>query len=113
MTNTDNDPADDVTATPGLIALQALITEGGWIPLHGLTSALAFVRLWPEGSSDTLTVYSDTDAHAERTDPGGLPVWRTRAALVDVITAVRHLPQPDAPDAPRTAIPRDSTDRDM
>lgn len=109
MTSTDDEP----TATAGLVALQALITGGDWRPLSGLTSVLAFLHLWPDGSADMLAVYSETDAHAERTDPAGLAVWRTRAALADVISAVRAVPPPDAPDAPRSAIPSDSADRNI
>jgi hypothetical protein len=101
MTSTN----DESTATAGLVALQALITGGDWLPLSGMTSVLAFLHLWPDGSADMLAVYSETDAHAERTDPTGLLVWRARTTLVDVITAVRELPSPDAPSAPPICHP--------
>ncbi len=102
---------DDLS--PALRALHELVSSGGWRPLPGARNALIHMRPWPDGSVDTLAVFNETDALAERTNARGVPVWRQTGAVTDVITALGQVPAPFAPDAPRGPLDTPNRDRDM
>ena len=93
--------------------LGELMASGGWRFLPGPPNAVVVIRAWPDGSVDTLAVRGESEALAERTNAIGHPVWRRVGALADIITELRGLPTPDAPDAPRLVLPRDSADRHL
>ncbi|MFD9735729.1 hypothetical protein [Umezawaea sp. NPDC059074] len=88
----------------GVIALR----DVGWTFLHrdlieGVPTTIEGFRLWHGGWIDAVRVRGDGDAMALRTDgtdPPGI-VWETSGTLADVIDALRVLPSPDHPLAPR------------
>lgn len=96
-----------MSESAALRELGGLIEGGGWRPLPGAPGMLIFIHPWPDDWVDTLAVSGETDAVAERTNPAGHPVWRHRGALTEVIAALRDVPAPDAPTAPRRPIPTD------
>ncbi|HEX3781319.1 MAG TPA: hypothetical protein VHX38_16785 [Pseudonocardiaceae bacterium] len=97
--STPDQPIQDPVAE-----LEILFEAGGWTSLPS-SDGLIFIRPWPDGSVDSLGIYGAAEALAERTNPGGQPVWRTKGPLVEVIAAIRDtLPAPDAPDSPQSAL---------
>lgn len=87
-----------------LRALGDLIGSGGWRRQPGPPKVLVVVLPWPDGTVDTLAVRGVAQALAERTNPAGRPVWRQVGTVIEMITQVRTMPAPDAPDAPRQVI---------
>lgn len=86
--------------------LHDLIGEGGWRPVPGAFGhVLIYMRSWPDGSVDTLAVTGPAEVVAERTDANGCPVWRKLGALAEVIAALRTVPAPGEPGAPRDILP--------
>lgn len=96
-----------MSESAALRELGELIEAGGWGPVPGAPGMLIFIRAWPDDSVDTLAVTGEADALAERTNPAGHPVWRQPGSLTGVIAALRELPAPDDPAAPRIPIPSD------
>ncbi len=104
----------DDTAIPfALRMLRALVSADGWHALPGSPDLLVYIHPWPDGHVDALAVKGETDALAERTNPGGEPVWRQEGTLTDAINALRDVPAPDAPHAPRLVLPGRATQPDL
>lgn len=93
--------------------LRALLDLGGWIALPGIEGKLIFIHPWPDNSVDSLAIWDETEALAQRTNPVGQPVWACKDTLTTVLAELRDVPAPDAPDAPRTVLPGDSVDRHL
>jgi hypothetical protein len=55
------------------------------------------VRVWPDGSADSLVVEAFDAARAERTDIKGSVVWRSSGHLADVLAELLELKPPDDP----------------
>ncbi|MGW5054775.1 hypothetical protein [Actinokineospora sp. NPDC004072] len=91
-------PAVDLDELPELANLDMT----GWHSLPG--PVLILYRLWPEDSVDTLLVHSRTNAHGERVNGEGAPVWRCDATLAAVVSALLAVPAPGHPDAPATPL---------
>lgn len=97
-------------AEQSLRALIQLIESGLWrVVGTGHAGVLLYVRLWDEGSTDSLSVKGSHDVLAERVNAYGQPVWRARGSVVAMTTKVSELPAPGTPDAPvRIPPPLDS-----
>jgi hypothetical protein len=102
----------DQPLSPVLRDLRALVSSDGWGKLRGSPDLLVYIHPWPDDSVDTLAIRGETDALAERTNPAGEPIWRREGTLADAIDALRELPPPDAPYAPRLVLPGPAT-RDL
>jgi hypothetical protein len=104
----------DEASLPEDVALRVLgdlIGSGGWRRQPAPPGVLVVLLPWPDGTVDTLAVRGVTQALAERTNPAGRPVWRQVGTVIEVITQMRALPAPDAPDAPRRVISGGGADR--
>ncbi|GAA3041197.1 hypothetical protein [Actinokineospora globicatena] len=64
---------------------------------------------WPDGWTDLLVIHHHTDAAAARSTPDGGLVWTHDGDLVEVITHLTALPDPDEPLAPQLIIGRAPT----
>jgi hypothetical protein len=102
----DRDTSADTSdaSGPGVAALRALVANGTWQRVPGLPAALLYIRSHSDGSADSLTVYDDHDARAARTNPDGATVWRLNDSLAGAVAALRRLPSPLDPDAPRDVL---------
>lgn len=96
-----------------LRAFHGLATLDEWRELPGVPESLVLIHTWPDESVDTLTVHNETHAFAQRTNPGGTPVWNRIGAVTAVIEALRQLPPPSDPDAPHELLGTPSRDRDL
>jgi hypothetical protein len=97
-----------------LRALNNLISKGGWVPTDGGPAMRIYIRPWPDNSVDNLMFGGVHTAYAERVNHNGEPVWQLIGTVTEAVAALLALPEPDAPDAPRTVLPRrDTTDRDL
>jgi hypothetical protein len=103
--------AADLAAIAEFPALQRLILlrdGGGWefFPLHrdGELVLVVGARAWQDGWSDSFAVRDRGDAKGFRCDPDGGEVWRREGSLIDVVDALRELPAPGQPGAPRLVI---------
>jgi hypothetical protein len=108
-----NDGTDEAEA---LRALLDLVSEGkgAWESTYGGPAMRTYIRQWPDGWVDNLMVGDEHVAYAERVNGNGDPVWQMNGPVTDVVAALRALPEPDAPGAPRAVLPpRDAADRDM
>lgn len=65
---------DDASLPPALRALRDLINAGGWGQIPGPPELVVFLHPYPDGSVDTLSIYGETNALVERTNPNGDPV---------------------------------------
>jgi hypothetical protein len=88
--------------------LTNLLQSGAWmITGHGGTDDdraahsvwLNGIRVWPDGSADSLVVEAFHTARAERTDIKGSVVWRSSGHLADVLAELLELKPPDDPQA--------------
>jgi hypothetical protein len=98
---------------PALRAVCGLMASGGWRELPGIPGTLVLIRTWPDDSVDALTVHDDRDAFAHRTNPAGTPVWNHIGAVSEVVEALRQVPPPSDPGAPRESLGAPNRDRDM
>jgi hypothetical protein len=88
-----------------LDALKGLISTGGWRRCATHPSALHFVRHWPLGGEmDALLIQGEDSATGERTNSDDMPVWRRRGSLVEVVAALRGLPDPGTAGAPTEVL---------
>lgn len=93
---------DDLEESPGIRALRALISAGGWQPLPG---GVGISRKWQDGSIDTLCVFSEDIASVERQNADSQPVWMLeKVPLTKAIAALTTLAAPGEPDAPDTPL---------
>lgn len=100
--------------TADLAELMALVGEGDWSPLPSAPAdVLVFVRPWPDGSVDTLIIRGQPEVSAERTNPTGHPVWRSKGTVIEVVEALRNVPEPGTDGAPHSILPQDSPDRTL
>jgi hypothetical protein len=114
MTGKDEDTDESTDEDTAVRALHDLVSEGQWQPIYSGPVMQTYIRPWPDNSADTIMFRDPRTAHGERVNPNGEPVWQLNGTVTTVVAALRALPKPDAPDAPRTILPRhDSTDRDM
>jgi hypothetical protein len=84
--------------------LEALfVSDSRWriVPSPG---CVTITRGWLDGSVDTLIILSPETAHARRYDAFGCQVWAVGDTVDKIITAVRQLPAPLTPDAPRQPV---------
>jgi hypothetical protein len=89
----------------GLIELR----ERGWTlqPLTNSTGEIVVIhgtRFYFDGWVDALGVRYTTQAHALRNNPDGGQVWKRTGSLTEVLDALRDLPHPLAPHAPRLVL---------
>lgn len=114
MTDNDEGTTEGTDQDQALRALHTLISEGGWQPTYGGPSMQIYIRAWPDNAADNLMFNDVRTAYAERVNSNGEPVWQFTGTVADAVAALRALPKPDAPDAPRSVLPRrDAGDRDM
>lgn len=91
---------------PSVQALADLVANGDWRPLNfRIAGHLVYVRLWDEGSNDSLVVQGEDDVLAQRENAYGRCVWRETGTVLDMIDKVTGLPEPGDPDAPRLSCP--------
>lgn len=98
---------------PELGRLYAVMTQNGapWLFRPVLIAeeikGLFGVREWPDGSTDSFGIRSQTNARATRNDPLGELVWERTGTVGDVVDLVwEQLVNPTHPAAPRRAEPR-------
>jgi hypothetical protein len=103
--------AHDAMAVAEFPQLRGLIDlrEQGWnlVPVTNANGEILVIqgtRLYLDGWVDVIGVKYITDAQAKRCNPDGGPVWERTGTLDEVIDALRELPHPLAPNAPRLVL---------
>lgn len=55
---------------------------------------VAYIRLHPDGSVDSLAIRSETDAHAHRINDADELVWRVDGTVCEVVALLREFTAP-------------------
>lgn len=97
------------TESVALVELEALITQCGWVSVPFVRDMVAYLRLHPDGSVDSLAIRSEADAHAHRINGDDDLVWRVDGTVCEVVAHLRGLPAPGEPGAPVIALPGSAT----
>lgn len=84
--------------------LEALFASDSRWRIVTSPGCVTITRGWLDGSVDTLIILSPETAHARRDDATGCQVWAAGDTVDKIITAVRELPAPFAPEAPRQPL---------
>jgi 5-formyltetrahydrofolate cyclo-ligase len=79
------------TESVALVELEQLINQGGWVMVPFVRDMVAYLRLHPDGSVDSLAIRSETDAHAHRISNFDELVWRVDGTVCEVVAYLRGL----------------------
>ena len=100
------DQNEDTNEAEARRALQDLLSEdeGRWRSTDGGPAMRIYIRQWPGRWADNLMVGDVEVAYAERVNGNGDPVWQVHGPVTEVVAALRALPEPEAPGAPRSVL---------
>jgi hypothetical protein len=94
---------------PELAGLLHLTRAGGWqVSLLPGERFLA-LRVHPDGHTDSLVIFGQSNAATQRLNPHGELVWQRSGTTADAVNHLLDLPAPGARGAPYLVIGRGAT----